>query len=275
MADRSELTDVPKSTEADNIRVTPPERLPRSVLVVTDHLYNEIASNPDTVSIVADVDAMIVPLTMKPSVNTQLVSSVRSSLIRADQLSPNALLVKNPFTERSFEFADVAIEAFASAKYNALANVARLLGAKTVKFTDVTVELTESDWLAGVKMKLPVGGGDAEARREVKRRVEHSLEGDHVFMGGEPDVEAAQDLLRRRHLVADSQLAELVEMRTGKNLILEYRMTMNGTKEAASSFRAALDIANATPVKALNIGAEFTKKVTSMQSVDIKIEITF
>lgn len=251
------------------------DNIPRSVLVVRDSVYRELAGDPDAVDMLEDADSMIVPLDAKPQVHAEHVTGVRDLLRAAGQLSADALLIRNPYNDRMYEFADVAIESFASAKYNALANVARLLGATSVKFTEVAVEQTQSDWLADVRAKLPVGGGEAEARREVKKRVERSLEGEHVFMGSDPDVEAANDLLRRRHMLADSQMTELVEMRTGKNLIVKYRLTMNGTKEADASFRAALNIANASPLKTLEIGAEFTRKVTSMQSVEIKVEITF
>jgi hypothetical protein len=249
--------------------------LPRSVFVADNRLYRAISSDPKSVDLLADDDSMIVPYSARPEVNADAVAAVRKILIGAGQLSPEALLIRNPYDEASYELAEYAIESFASAKYHALANVARLLGATSVSFLEAKVEQTNVAWLAEIKSKLQVAGGDAESSSEIKKRVEDSLEGQLAFAGGDAKVDEAVSYLSRRRLLADQQLNALVEMRSGANPMESYQMTFNGTKEATASFRSALNLANAGPVKALGVGAAFSRTVTSVSRIEIRIKITF
>lgn len=64
-------------------------------------------------------------------------------------------------------------------------------------------------------------------------------------------------------------------MRTGKNPISAYKMTLSGTRESAANLRSAPKIANAGPVKAVEIGASFSKTAELISSIEITTEITF
>lgn len=249
--------------------------LPRSVFIADDRLYHAIAGDPKTVQLLVDPDSMIVPYSAKAEVNAAAVTAVRRIVIAAGQLAVGALLIKNPYDDASYELADAAIEAFTSAKYHVLANVARLLGAKSVRFVEAKVEQTNVKWDAELKAKLHIGGGAANASREVEKRVEESLEGVLQFAGGDADVDEALDYLRSRRLLADQQLNALIEMRKGANQMSDYQMKFNGVKEADASFRSAVNLANAGPVKALGVGASFSRTVTSLGRIEITIKITF
>ena len=249
--------------------------LPRSVLVVDDRTYWRIAADASSVDLLADAEAMIVPYSATPEVNSGEVARVRDLVQASGQLSTGALLIKNPYDDSGYELADFAIEAFASAKYHALANVARLLGATSVAFLEARVEQANSKWVADIKAAVKLGSGDAEASREVKKKVEDSLEGRIEFPGGDPDIDAAVAYLGRRRLASDQQLASLVDMRSGDNSMNSYKMLINGAKEADANFRSAVNLANSGPVKMLGVGASFTRTVRMVSRIEIKIEITF
>jgi len=249
--------------------------LPRSVFVADDLSYWKIAGDPSTVDLLNDHDAMILPYSAEPEVNEAEVTRVRALIDAAGQLSRDALLVRNPYAEHGYAFADHAIAEFSAAKYRALAQVAGLLGATSIAVREVKIEHSKRTWAAGIRAALKVGKGDAEATREVKQKVENSLKGRFTFDGGPADVVAAQEFLRRRQLTADQQLVDLLEMRSGKYTIRSYHMTIDGIREADANFKAAVNLANAGPVKILGVGATFSQTVSNLSRIEIEIEIEF
>lgn len=245
------------------------------MFVADEQLYLSITQDPDNVHLLDDMSAMIVPFRGRPEVHEAAVGEVRALLAEAGRLAPRALLVRNPYQADDYEVADDAIEAFSIAKYHAFANVSRLLGATEVRFLEARAELERADFQARVAALFPVGSGDAEATRNVVKKIEDRLGGHLHFTGGTPDPESASDYLRRSNLTHDPVLRSLVEMRTGANLITRYEFTLNGTRESTSNLSSALQIANSGPLKALEIGAKFSMMAQSIRDVEIKTEITF
>ncbi|MFJ4998645.1 hypothetical protein ACIP5T_10860 [Microbacterium sp. NPDC088619] len=252
-------------------------RSPRSVLVADDSLYLDITGDSDSVALVDDLDAMVVPYSVMPAGNETQVNAVRELLRAAGQLIPGALLIKNPYESEVFEFSEYALESFASAKYHHLATVAKLLGATDVRFEDAKIERQTASTNGGVRAMIPgLGGGDTDVSKEVARKLDARLEGQLTFGGGEPDPEAALEFLRRHNLANDQQLKSLVEMRTGSNPIQGYRMTLSGTRESDANLRAALSIAESVSgKKGINVGASFTREVKSIRSIEITTSIRF
>lgn len=252
-------------------------RSPRSVLVAENSLYLDLVSDPNSVGLLDDLDAMIVPHSVMPAGNELQVAAVCELLSAAGQLIPGALLIKNPYESDVFEFSEYALESFASAKYHHLATVAKLLGAKDVQFEDAKIERQTTATNGGIKAIIPgFGGADADVSREVARKLDDRLEGRLTFGGGEPDLEAALEFLRLHNLANDQQLRSLIDMRSGSNPIQGYRMTLSGTRESDANLRAALSIAESVSgKKGINIGASFTREVRSIRSIEITTSITF
>ena len=249
--------------------------LPRSVFVADGRLYRKISESPAHVELLDDLDTMIVPLAGKIEVHESAVGAVRARLFEAGQLNSGALLIKNPYDAESYEFADRAIETFASAKYHALANLTRLLGARSVRFVEVKADRDRTGWVAKAKARIPAGGGEIDATREVTRKLEKRLEGEMAFPGATPDIAGAETYLQERNLMGDHQMRDLIDPRTGDNPIRKYKMTVSGTRESASSFDSALKLANTGPVKALDVGASFRVTAESIRSITLTTEITF
>ncbi|WP_157155715.1 hypothetical protein [Diaminobutyricimonas sp. LJ205] len=235
----------------------------------------KITQDPDSVELLEDLDAMVIPFSSKAEGNELQVASIRQVLLATGQLVSGALLIKNPYETESYEFAEQAIETFAAAKYHHFANVARLLGARQVRFVQARVERVSANWAGSLKARVSPGGGEAEASKEVIKNLEDRLEGQMKFPGSDPAPEEALEHLRRRNLSNDQQLKALVEMRTGTNLISDYRMTLSGTRESDANLQSALKIANSGAVKAVEIGASFSKAAKSISSVEITTEIKF
>ncbi|MGA6126527.1 MULTISPECIES: hypothetical protein [unclassified Microbacterium] len=248
--------------------------LPRSVLVVDNQLYREISESPESVDLLDNLDAMVIPYSAKAEVNVAEVTSIRRLLLDAGQLAPGSLLVKNPYTPATYEPADLALEAFALAKYHALANVAKHLGATKVSFVDAQVDNAESSWNVAAKAKTPAAKADLQVSREVTQKIAKKLHGEMTFDGAAPDIDSALESLRVRNLMSDQQLRYLIELRTGTNPIASYKMTLSGTRESSANLRSALNLVVSVP-KSGDGSASFTKVVNTISNIDITTEITF
>lgn len=251
-------------------------RRPRSVLVVEDNFYHRLASDPDDISLLEDRDAMIVPYSAKPDFHHSVVNALRDMLLDSGQLIPGALLVKNPYETASYEFAEHAVESFASAKYHALANTARLLGAREVRFLEAKASSTTMRAGGSAKAKVAVVDVNADATQELAKKLGERLEGHLTFPGSDPSTDEATAYLQRRNLANDQQLKDLIEMRTGRNPIQAYQMTLSGTRESTAALKSALKISAAAPIKAvIDIGATFSRTAESMSNIEIVTEIVF
>lgn len=139
--------------------------------------------------------------------NARAVASVHSLLQSSGQLAAGALLIRNPYEPDSYEMSEDAIESFSVAKYHAFANVSRMLGAKQVRFLEAKAESQDESWQAKIAAILPAGSGDAEAVRDVAKKLDDRLSGHLTFEGGAPDPEAAREYLRRSYLTHDPAAA--------------------------------------------------------------------
>lgn len=250
-------------------------KMPKSVLVAPDALYLQIAAGADSVDLLQSRDAMVVPYSMSPHFHQQDVLRVREHLQNQGQLVKGSLLIKNPYDPDTFELADNAIAAFTDAKYHAMANVARLLGALEITLKETRVESHVEAWNAELKARFKIGDGKASAKKEVKKKISALLDVHFEFPGGQPDPVQALEYLERRNLAHDYRLRDLIEMRSGSSQVIKYEMKLSGTRESDSHLACGLELANAGPVKLLQIGASFTKTVESVKNVEITTEILF
>jgi hypothetical protein len=262
-------------TEAPSGDSSPMSSVPRTVLVADDKLYLKLESDPRSVHLLEDRDAMVVPYRHEPTVNAREVLAVRELLLTSGQLTRDALLVKNPYEAASFELAEFAPEAFASAKYHAIAVVAGMLGATEMRIVEASVDRTTVRWDADLTAKLPVFGGGAKASRDATKRLEKKVEARMEYEGSAPDRDAALAYLRRRNLWSDPELQALIDLRSIQNRAKKYTLTFSGTRESATNLRSALELAGSVSTKKAKVGATFTRNFESVTTIDITTEITF
>lgn len=253
----------------------PNARMPRSVLVASDALYLQLASDPDTIGLLQRVDAMVVPYAANPLFNESRVLRVREHLDLRSQLTEGSILIKNPFDLDSFEIAENAIAAFTADKYRVMAKLAALLGAVEVTLGEARVESERAEWSGDLKSRFKIGSGASSAKREVRGQVTSRISAHLTFPGGSPSLEQAREHLDRHNLSRDNELNALVQLREGPYPVIRFEMKMSGTKELESSLRCALDLANAGPVKLLQIGGSFTKTANVIKDIEITTTIDF
>lgn len=253
----------------------PEEKMPRSVLVASDALYFKFAGDPEAIHLLEGTDAMVVPYSTSPHFNDQEVLRVREHLSRTGQLAAGSLLIKSPYDSESFEVSENAIATFAVEKYRAMAKVAALLGASEIKFEQARIETANSKWSANLNTRFKVGGGKAEAKRDVRKHLTSRLDSHLKFRGGSPSPDEARAHLVQRNIFHDRELAALIDLRTDPNRVEHYQMTISGSLESESNLQCALDLANAGPVKLLQIGATFARTVNVVMNIEISTTIEF
>lgn len=249
---------------------------PRSILIVDDRRYREISQSPQYVDLLQDPESAVVPYSVRPESNEIQVIAIREMLLQAGQLVSGALLIKNPYEDEVYAFADSALEIFASAKYHHLANVARLLGAKEVDFIEAKVERETNRVQAALKAIIPgLGGGEVDVANEVAKKLDERLQGEMRFTGADAAIDDALGYIRDHYLSNDHQLQALVDMRRGENSLQHYKMSLSATRESDANFKCAARVSSKVPAKAINIGATFANNAESFRNIEITTEISF
>lgn len=252
-----------------------PEIMPRSIVVVDSVKYQLMAADAHDVELLQSTDAMVIPFTGSIKHIADQVEPVRQLLKESDQFAPGVVLIKDPFAKAGYvpavSSAD-ALSALASTKYHLLANTVRLLGAREFSFEDVRAEHDATEVAAEVSVKAPAKAVDVQVSQttSITNRLRAKLEGKMLFEGGEPDSKAALEHLRLHQLDGDQQMRTLVEMRTGQNLITQYRLTFNCTRESVLNVKAAASVA-----KVVGVEANFQMNSTSLSEIEIETTILF
>jgi hypothetical protein len=250
-----------------------PVRLPQSVVVVNDATYEAIERDRETVDLLTDPDSLVLPHSANNDSAT--AAKVRQILEEADRLHVGALLVRNPYEPESYTLADEAVEVFTGTKYQILAKVAGLLGAKRVKLLEAKVEVDRSSASGTARGTVKVVESDGSVERNWADRITSNITAEYGFDGGDPDLEAARAYLYEKKLHTDHDLSSLIELRDGPNLLRKRKVTLNATRESDKSLRAALKLANSGLIKVASIGAEFRHSVESLRKVELVTEIIF
>lgn len=185
-----------------------PERASeRVVIYVMDTIdleriqYDEGFDPRDTY--VAVVDATIV----EPS------DRLKGELDRRGLLIPGSTLVQNPYRPEEYATVSDAPGKYALDKFVIFSSLCQLLGARSVRMQ--SLEETKSGKTrtlgASAKGQVVEGGGTAVSSAGQQILSQKNLL--DTFHGGEPDIEAARDLLRRLRLDDDPILRSLVDLR--------------------------------------------------------------
>lgn len=250
------------------------EPLPRAIAVVSDQEYRTILQHPDDVERLEDLEAMVIPYSIRPEVISGPVSAARDLLRLSGQLASGSLLVQDPYDSESYTTASEAIETFAVAKYHHLAIVASLLGAREVRVTDAKVERKTLETRGGAKAGVKGVGIEADLSSEFASELAAQLTLETEFEGSDPDPDEALSYLRKHNLLGEHAMTALVAMRRGRNPVLRYQMTLDTTKESQRNIKSALKLATALP-DLVELGSNFSRTSGAVESAKITTEILF
>ncbi len=247
---------------------------PRSVAVLSDQEYLSVFNDPDRVERLEDREALLIPYSLPPEATEDEVVATRELLRSSGQLASGALLIQNPYDEKSYVPASEALETLAVAKYHHLAVVASLLGAQELRVTDAKVERKNSDTRGSAKAAVKGVGVEADASMQYASELEAHLKLETDFGGSAPEPDDAMDYIRAHNLVADHSVTALVTLRRGKNPVLRYQLTMDATRESQRNITSALGLTKALP-KLIELNGNFARTAEAVSSIKITTEIKF
>ena len=167
--------------------------------------------------VIGDDQVLIIPYPLDgdSEVVTSLVSSLGSYPRRGD------VILQSPYDSETYARLEHSVRTFSKEKSKCVSRICQKLGARKVKFSETTESAEMSRSMNSVKGSADVrgplvgGSGSASYSSEIERDLleEIKLKFRDIFVGGDPDVAAAQRLLKENNLTNDVDLRGLIEMR--------------------------------------------------------------
>jgi hypothetical protein len=189
------------------------------------------------------LDTRVVSLPLRSSEIEEITSSIDSSAIR-----PGSIVVRPGYTDQ-FVPVDSFSENLVLRKYGLFVQLCVALGAKKVSVTNIDdVSLEASDDVStsgGVTASVPVGKGEAELKSKkssLTDDVQKSImKFNIVAQGGEPNLEAADDLIRKYGLQKDSLFTDLLNMCKYKtNKLSSHELSLDFSTDVKRAFDSSI-----------------------------------
>ncbi len=222
----------------------------RIVIPLNDHDYRRIDADGDLKTLAGRAAVTVLRLPFESSQVRE--NPIVQALQAADMLKSGAALIQNPRRADAYVPALNAIETLAHEKCAVCAEVSQRLGATSVEIADfeTITEGRSTRWTLDARHNL-IGPTLAAERTEAEKFL-RSLVITCEFDGGEPNLDAARELLDRAGLSRDGELAALVRLR-GEQNPLRHRKVKMATADESAVIRNWLGAAVA-PLNRLAVG---------------------
>nr|WP_294503903.1 hypothetical protein [uncultured Rhodopila sp.] len=239
----------------------------RAVVVLEQHDIENCSRKGETQILTdAQTHVLIYPTT------EDNVGQALTNILGAGLNCPGTILIQSPFDLDEYVDAADASQQFALAKHTLLSNFCQLLGATRVSITQMEIITNGS-----VKTMKADGGrlvataeGNLEVTANDKLCSQLSLVDE--YEGGEPDVEAAEKLLRFSRLGGDPNMKSLLQARRAEgNPLTKRTLTVNLSTEANKNLKVVgrLQLPTAT------FGAEYASAVKQTKEYTLTLELLF
>jgi len=207
----------------------------RAIVVLQEHEIEKCAYEKCSGGILVDSEAYVLqfPVSDRPNMPQAL-----QNILDMNQARPGSTLIQSPFDLDVYEEVSSAPQQFALAKHMYFSILCKHLGAREVIVEQV--DMKTSSAMHGIEVKGNkngcVAGADIKKTECEKLRAKMSLH--DKFTGGPPDLEKAEQLLRGKKLIADSNMRSLIEMRRdGANQITSRELVLSLSSEANNNLK--------------------------------------
>jgi hypothetical protein len=237
----------------------------RVVLVVDPHEKEKLQLNGDT-GIFLDPHAHVVTYSDEVEKHGGLRLLQESGLLTAGNL-----LVQSPYEPDVYVDAEQAVEQFALAKQTIFLNFCQLLGARRVTVRQITTE--EMDSAETIKLDGGYGAasGSVKGGRSSVEKLAAKLSLVDEFVGGEPDLPAAEQFLQTYRLAGDLVMRSLLQARKAKNVIKRRTVTINLTSEARNN----LNIVGKLKLPAIKFNGNYDKIKSQRNYYELTMDVEF
>jgi hypothetical protein len=169
---------------------------------------------------------------------------LKSKLERRGLLIRGNTLLQNPYRPDEYATVSDAPGKYALDKFVIFSNLCQLLGARSVRLQSLEETKSGRNWTLDASAEHPLaGGGGARAASSAEEKI-ISQKGLHdTFEGGEPDIEAARDLLVQLRLDDDPILRSLVDTRAAAgNRHIQRQVTVDLSEETNNALSLAAKV---------------------------------
>ena len=195
-------------------------------------------------------------------------------LIEQGFVTPGTVLVQNPFEKDLYQPEPEALEQFALAKHLHFSSLCSHLGARRVEIRQIHYRKGERDAKLSFEGGVPAGGLDGSVESKELKSFHSQLALRDKFEGGEPNLEAADELLQRTGLIYDSSMRGLRDIfQNRKNRIESRELTLNLTTETHRNLRVLAGLK--VPESLVSVQADFERRIKEKTEYILTTEVLF
>ncbi len=197
------------------------------------------------------------------------------ALIDQGLVTPDTVLVQNPFEKSLYHHEPEAVEQIVLAKWQHFSTLCSLLGASEVKIEDRKKKITgSSSNLSNQVDIVTVGDVEVEIKKENLDSFISGLTLIDTFEGGEPNVQAANEFLQQTGLSADTSMRGLLDIfQRQTNKIKSRKLELNLTTEAHRNLKVLANFN--VPEFLTSLEIDYERKVHEQTEYTLTIAVEF
>lgn len=195
-------------------------------------------------------------------------------LIDQGLVKSGAVLVQNPFDKSLYQDKSEAVEQFALDKYLHFSTLCGLLGAREVETKQIRQKKRKRETTLSVEGGVPEVGveGSRDSKELESFRSQLTLKDE--FEGGEPDTEAAAELLQRTGLSGDPNMSGLLRIFQGQKIRIKSRtLELSLTTEVNRNLKVLANLK--VPKFLASLEADYDSKVQEQTDYTLNISVKF
>jgi hypothetical protein len=242
----------------------------KAILVLGQHDFEKCEDDRKGAEILANDEIFVLayPVRLKGDMPEVLRNIIRQNLAR-----PGEMLIQSPFDPDVYVPAASAPERFALDKHMKVTTLCYLLGAKSFQVEQIDLRTSSGKTTLVMNASRVGANGSGSIEHDKLESLKNQMTIRTKFAGSLPDIEAAQDLLRKTGLSSDPNLQTLIDMRRGKsNTLLSHKMILSLSKEVQSNLNVA---ARAEIPNFVNISSDYKKVVQNKNEYTVTMDVEF
>ena len=240
------------------------------VIILHRHDIEKCTYEKGAAHILLDEEAYVLPYPLQTlgEDSVALRNIVDSNLAR-----PGSMLIQSPYDPDIYEEASLSAERFALQKQMHFSNLCMYLGAKEVIVKQIDLETRTGKAALNAKGERLGVNAEVSAESEDLQKLSKEMHLHDKFKGSEPDVDLAEQLLRRTGLWSDPKMRTLLEMRRhGGNPIRSRELVISLSSEAKSNLNVVARLKIPTFVK---VSTEYDKVVREHKDYSLTVVVKF
>ena len=192
-----------------------------------------------------------------------------------------AVIVQSPFDRDRYEDAAQAKELFALAKHMHFSTFCMHLGAREVSIEQIQLSKASETrtWSVegGAKIKRVGAAIDTLVKQDELDAFRAQLTLVDTFEGGQADLKAAEELLRRTNLLGDPNMAGLLDIRqSGSNQLRSRILTLNLSSETKRNLSVIGKLtAQLPPFIEIELEADYKRAVREQSEYTLTVKVRF